>query len=231
MENKGIVTKINKLLSLATSDNAQEAESAYKKAMDLMIKYNIKNLNEPKNFENSERSMTMETQEAKFVNQIMLKCFFVSIVKSRRYVEQSQSLVTVYKFFGEYTNLQIALYAFDFLSMEFKRLWKVYRKENNVSRKDRQVFFYGLQMGFVSQYKEREDFAKQKYGLQIIHDKSEINNFIRDFFGRDIGNCRPTVSNRKSNALMDAIALGQEISINKGLTEKSTKHGGLINDK
>lgn len=150
LERERIIERIKKLLSLASSDNIHESEMATLKANQLLIQYNLKQL-EIENSNDDEtvyvkRVLKGKKNSSKYQAIFdILKTFYVSPVYN--YGKGGFYLEVV----GSKLNVEMADYVASFLDNEFERLWKIERKNNSLSGiRDKNSFMVGLKNGYLS---------------------------------------------------------------------------------
>lgn len=217
--NDGIVKKIRKLLSLSMSDNKSEADAAYKKAMHLMLKHNIEMLDKPKDYFVERTHVKRSTLELKYVCQILLSCFFVRITKGRVFDKSADRMITTYHFYGERANLEIALYALEYLQKEFINSWSTYKKKNRALNKEKASYYFGLCYGFTEAFDERKNFIESEGALIVIDDPA-LNDFVNELNPK-LGSCKEKMNMEYRDALMDGMSDGANLKIAKGVEQKS----------
>ena len=221
---KKLLEKIQKLLSLANSDNEHEAKLAMDLANELLVKHNISMQTATESLE-YERTVLSEDARAcvedKFVNDILKKHFFVKIVKSRGRVNHTTTTVTY--ILGTDTNVQIATYVHGYLKATFKSLFKAYKKETGCKANARQSYYFGLLDGISSQFEKTKKKVEQKEGLVVVEDK-KLKSFLMTAFPR-LKTRTQGVPNRDQDATQAGIEHGKEVRISRGIS--SNGQGGL----
>lgn len=127
-ENEKILSKIHKLFCLGESNHKEEANAAIAKAHELMIKYNISNLDLPKErklfvFRPVGRIYDRIPEYIKSLARIVCDNYFVKHI----YIAHRDSRFKVRRtieFFGERHNMDVSEYIFHFLLQEGERQWK-----------------------------------------------------------------------------------------------------------
>ena len=152
MDNK-IIEKIQKLISLAESPNKHEAEAAMAKAQELMTKHNIEmqsvEQHDSEYINSISEGYKRETVEAKYINSLLGKYFFVRLVSSRR------NGLTFLNFIGEKSNVATAMHMRTYFTNVFKALWKEYKKETGCPNSSKQSFYMGIMQGFSEKMDEQ----------------------------------------------------------------------------
>lgn len=181
MTDKTILIKIQKLLSLANSDNEHEARAAAEKANALLIKHNLtmqqaKDVSEE--YENTVLEMGQRVPVVlKYVNSIVLKHFFVELIRSR--VSNKTTIAVL----GTKTNVEIAVYVHGYLCLQFEALWKSYKARTGAAANAKQSYWMGLFGGLDRQLSTQRDIVQREVGLVIVKDMG-LEKFKASQFGR-----------------------------------------------
>lgn len=157
-----IIERIKKLLSLATSDNENEARLAATMANELLTKHNL-NMSVTQSHEYCRETMDIKSRANpadKFVNTLLGKFFFVTIVKSKTIASTS------YIILGTRENVEIALYVYDFLIRAFASSFKA----SKLPAKDRSGFYYGVWQGLCEQLETNRTKVQNEMGLVVVPD-------------------------------------------------------------
>ena len=217
MNNK-IVEKIKKLLSLANSDNQNEAEIASRKANELLVKFNL-SMQDVESAENTYEQDSLSAKakmslEDKFILPIVGEHFFVRIVKSRR-----NNVTTVF-ILGEENNVEVAKYVYDFLSRAFKGLWLSYRQRTGCSNSHKQSYYYGLYQGLDAQLTVTRKAVEQETGLVVVKD-GQLEKFVNNIFNNlKKGNYKANCNSQE--ARLAGHEAGKNLKISKSLGEGSS---------
>lgn len=215
-----IISKVQKLLALASSSNQFEAEQATIKANQMLLKHNLDLVKEKhsKDIPTTYVKRTLHgkrcAQKHKAIYQI-LKHFFVTPIFN--YGSNGFYLEVI----GEKTNIILADYIASFLDHELENLWK-HARMNNFKMKGTNAknnFMKGIAKGY-----------SQK--INSIHQQIEkkslicLNNSLEQHFKRAYprtGNLKSS----KSNFCKDSHNLGQKmgknLSINPAINNKSNR--------
>ena len=218
MKLEKIQSKIQKLLSLAQSDNENEAKRAAEMASELMLKYNL-NLQEIKEEKEYTESVINDGRKRKnsldkYIIDLMGRYFFVKVLTLRTRTGYSISVM------GTSENVESALYARDFLTATFKRLWKNYKSDNRLTEKSRDSYQYGLWLGFREQMEARKKKVEQETGLVVVKDYA-LDRYMASLHG-------PTYRGKAGARVHDRSAAnqgaqdGRNIRIAKGVSSQST---------
>ncbi|MEA1966704.1 MAG: DUF2786 domain-containing protein, partial [Thermodesulfobacteriota bacterium] len=150
-ENDKMMLKVKKLMSLASSANRHEAESAAAKANQLIARYNIDIIKNDKkrNFESIiiTSPCLKRTQSEKMASIILMNYYFVKTVWMSVYMPEKQRMGRVLEISGTPSNIKIADYIFHYILKYAENCWQKYKKENPSCR-SRSGFMTGVVNGF-----------------------------------------------------------------------------------
>lgn len=150
-EKDSIIDKIQKLLSLANSENQHEAENAVRFANKLMNKWNIKSLdNEDRTFAYRQLGQPVGRRNSFIckVSNILHTHFFVDVIWTwaRDPTINNNKWGYVLEILGTPENLEIANYVYDFIVRTSDSLFKQHKK--NKGEGTRLNFMHGIASGF-----------------------------------------------------------------------------------
>lgn len=139
-----VLEKVKKLLNLAQSSNAPEAEMATVRANALLLRHNLDRLSGDEEPIYLERLLIQKKSSPKmYAIQNILKHF---IVKSVLSMGKGTCCLEVS---GSLTNVKLAQYVAEFLDREFDYLWSEAKKESGLSGlRAKNSFFVGIAQGF-----------------------------------------------------------------------------------
>jgi hypothetical protein len=229
MDNKSILKKVQKLLSLANSDNEHEAKLAMDRANELLVKHNLTMQQASIDLDYQEEavdSFKRAHPEFKFACGIVSKFFFVQPLTSVRYVGEGRyrHKEQVLNLIGTETNVHIASYVYSYLTRNFKSLFKAYRKETGCLLRDRRDYYVGLYMGLCDQLKETRQRTEKKTGLVLVKDMGLERYMDRNYIRATSRNHRLSTSGN-AHALNRGKEAGKNMRISRGIS--STGQRGL----
>lgn len=239
MDNKEIVDKIKKLLSLAKSGNEHEARLAAEKASELLIKYNL-------SLAEIEKSQKLDVFDGKYgkrdytffksrasMNQqyifsLLQEFFFIAIVKGKALVktEDTAKLYLCWSFIGRPINIEIAEYIHDFLSNKFDDLWRDYKKMFPKSK--RKDFIIGLYSGLHTQLSERRKQTAETSKDLILSEETDLLKYMRQVFDNNVK--EKSVKKVSVEDLATAMAgreAGQKLQIIPGISTETKEKTAL----
>lgn len=236
-----LLEKIQKLLSLATSANENEAKLAAEKANELMIKHNIHlsqldHISEDE-YENKEvltsKSMPYESHWAMEVVQAH---FFVRCVfrKSRKGTWLGKdkgwgNRPAQIWFVGEKTNVEVAFYVFGFLIQKYKQLWKQFQQEHDVPHSSKGSYYLGLTAGLHAQLKRKRQSMEDEMALVLVEDPN-LKKMENKFHG-EVKSSRTDTYDNDPYSQHHGYQEGKRLQIQKGVEHKGGNTGLKLDHK
>lgn len=147
-----VLDRVRKLLALAGSANQHEAESAMRRAHELMLRHEIDAAAAagPRDFEvrhvGEPLRRTSAVESAILV--LLDDCFFVRVIRIPVYLAREGKRGHVHELSGTRANLEMALHVHGFLLATADRLWLAHRIEHGATGRDRLEFQAGVIRGF-----------------------------------------------------------------------------------
>jgi hypothetical protein len=221
-----ILAKVRKLMALAASPNAHEAEAAMAAAHALLLKYNL-DLPTTTNPDYGARRLGESAAalplEWKLVASILGEFFFVECIWLSVYnprLDRDERLLEV---MGSHTNLEMAAYAHDFLHHACEQLWRQHAHRLRLSgARERREFVAGVLMGFRDKLRgERQQAAGR--GLVWLGDPGlkrwfrERHPSVRSMSGGGV---------RRGAAHEAGVAAGQDLRLHRGIQQQGA--GGKL---
>lgn len=224
-----IAERIARLLALAESPNAHEAEAAMAAAQRLLLKHNIalqaartaqgyvwKHLGKP----------TGRTTEAERVLSLILaKHFFVEAIWVPVYRPAEGKRGSVLEICGTPQNVEIAEYVHGYLIETAARMWRDYKISVDIrSDRERRTFLAGVMSGF-SEKLAREAKASREAGLVWVADGD-----LATYFRKRHPHVRHIryAGQRRSDVYDHGKLVGEEIVIHKGIKADPVERGLLL---
>ncbi len=154
-----VKSKIEKLLALADSDNPHEAEAATLKANQLLLKYNLQNLDYDEDDVETCVKLVFRTKKLNATMNALydiLQYFYVQPVFNR--TREGVGLDVV----GTRINVEMADYITKFLASEFEILWNKARKQDPRLKglKMKNNYILGVATGFTQKLKAERNLLK-----------------------------------------------------------------------
>lgn len=239
---KSIMEKIQKLLSLANSDNENEAKMATARANELLIKYNL-NLQQIEDHQNDYMVQTIEDKNAgltlkphhNLIADLLMEFFFVKIMIQRSYVGESSGrwarrqkprsqYKKVIQLVGTEENCKIAGYIFSYLNTAYPHLWKEYFDTHaDAEARDKQSYYTGLTIGIKAMLDETKWKVLNETGL-VLKDDPKLKEFLKTKSTGTYGG----ESNASVNAevVKDGIEDGKNVKLRKPLDSQTATDSG-----
>ena len=149
-----MIRTVQKLLSLAKSDNENEARSASKKANELIQRHNLTLFEEDTCFAENQATYRVITHKKKQIQrlqksilQLLSQFYYVHPVLTRYYDAKDNDSYQSMVLFGLPENLEIAEYVYHYLFETGKRLWKQNKSLYGYTRGDQISFHIGFIQG------------------------------------------------------------------------------------
>lgn len=218
LESERVLEKIKKLLKLAQSSNAHEAELATLKANQLLLRHHLDHhFAQTENEElYMERVLIQSRKDAKMLAIYeILKHFIVKPVLS--FGKGSCALEVT----GTLTNVKLAEYVSHFLSYELDHLWKMAQKETKLSGlRAKNSFFAGVARGFDEKMKsQKENFSSAEQKALVVIEK-DLESKIGTIYRRLSSSGTSQTLDSAANAY--GIQKGRELTVRGAVESKSS---------
>ncbi len=160
---RAILSKVEKLLSLAQSANEHEAALAMEKANALLRKHNIRRVEEATILDydytiiNEGKKRISAVQRA--IAAILKDFFYVKVIVGRQFDASSGQTFRVLELIGAGENLAVAEYVYFFLVKRLETLWRQYRKASGAAGREKKSYHLGVLKGFQARLRSQEKQA------------------------------------------------------------------------
>jgi hypothetical protein len=226
-----ILRRVKKLFSLARSNNRNEAESAMKKAHELVSKYNIDIL-----LKNADRSFSSifagtpalrHPREEYHLASLLGNFYFVRTIWIPAYVINKEKMGRVLELSGTEENVSIASYVYDFIRRYIENRWLEYDKKGLLNRCRKTDFATGIIKGFG--IKLREDSADKGIidRALVVSRDPELDEYMKHRYPHTA-----SISTKAAQCdecvFRDGIKEGKNLVISKGITKSSSDQKYLI---
>jgi hypothetical protein len=228
-DKSGIIGRVEKLFALAESSNQNEAESAMRKAHELVLKYNIDilTLNSERNFISVFAGLPglRHPREEYFLAELLRNFYFVWTIWVPAYVIEKQKMGRVLELSGTPYNISIASYVYDFIRRYIENRWAEYNSSGLLNRFQKSDFASGIVKGFASKLKSGGKVKPGPFNALIKTGDPQLKEYVRHRYPRTVSVSRKG-SRCHANILKDGIDIGKELVISKGITKSGT--GGRL---
>lgn len=179
--NQKIIEKIKKLLSLAESNNENEALSSMAKARELMAKYKIE-ISEVKDSANKAKENIIKdnfgvTHDGRQIWKYRLSSIIADNFGCYCYVNFDKNI----KILGKETEVKVAqqliLFGINIIEKESDKLVKEYRRQKKSVRGLVKEYGLGFVAGVKKKFEEQNKFNNHECSLMIVKDKDVIKEF------------------------------------------------------
>jgi len=221
--------RIARLLALAESPNAHEAEAAMAAAQRLLLKHNIE-LRQARtahgySWKHLGEATGRTTEAERVLSLILGKHFFVEAIWVPVYRPALGKRGSVLEICGTPENVEIAEYVHGYLVQTASRLWMEHKVEQGIySNRERRTFLAGVMSG-MSEKLAREAKKSQSAGLVWVADGD-----LDDFFRRRHPYVRHVryAGQRRTDAYAHGREAGKKIVIHKGVKGNAEQRGLLL---
>ncbi len=224
-ESDKILIRVKKLLALAESQNVHEAEAAMLKAHELIAKYNVDllALNEKRDFTSMLVCMPAlrHTREKYHLANLLQDFYFVQGIWVPAYVVGKGKMGRAFEISGTAQNLEIASYVYDFISNYILAQWLKYNEAGLCNHHRRTDFAVGVLDGFRKKMEitHKKENSKRDDGALIAIKDSQLLDYMA-FKYPHTRSVRRGTSNVDSNVIRAGMAIGENLVISKGISEK-----------
>ncbi len=241
MEGRKYIAKVEKLLSLARSDNRNEAVLAMDKASQLMEKYNLQEFaGDDRNGYDytviNHRRKRLEGYQRKICT-ILQEFFYVQVVLSRLYDPVLNEYHKTVELLGRRENVEVARYCYFFLENQLPLYWKKRRTAGGTKGiRARNSFYLGLLEGFRDTLREQERLrtvdrasspACRTRSLICLEADPGLQKFMGERHPR-LAKGRSCVSRVEGGIFSEGQERGRTIVLHRGLTEMQGDRGRMI---
>ncbi|MGK3996783.1 SprT-like domain-containing protein [Sorangium sp. So ce1024] len=227
-----ILDRIARLLALADSPNANEAQAAMSAAQRLMLKYNLDVAKARAARQYGFRHLGTPSgrvgESERIVGGILGKHFFVEAIWVPVYVPLEGKRGSILEICGTPANLEMAAYVHAFLHHTAEQLWREHKRAHGVKGdKDRRTYIAGVMLGFLEKLNtERKASAEQ--GLVWVRD-ADLDSYYRTRHPR-VQHLRHT-GNQRTAAHAHGREAGRKIVLHRPMQGATGERGLLLPGK
>lgn len=192
IEEQSILRKVEKLLSLASSDNEHESYLAMENVRNITKKYNLSRLINNDNLHHVSLTINLKVKRASssvfYISDILQEHYFVSVVFSKVYDIQKNEEHRTLVLMGEKHNILMAEYVYEYLHRQINVLWKYYQKTKKISAKFKGSYQKGVLEGFNHKLRALKANAEPQ-NQNINHENAlikvyatQLNHYVKTQF-------------------------------------------------
>lgn len=217
-ENHKILNKVQKLLSLAQSQNRFEAESAMSKAQELLLRHNLSLLEAETNRNYVHKQIGeigVRNPIKSLVGTIITTFFFVEALWVSCYDPKKNKKGRILEIYGTPENVEMAEYVHSYLFNISELLWKEYKGNKNIAgNRHRRTYIYGLLNGFYKKLDSQNEENRKK--SLVWTGDPELKRFYRRR-NRKIRKSAFSYSSSCKDAYNSGVSRGKNLVIHKGI--------------
>jgi hypothetical protein len=224
-DDERVLRRVEKLLALAQSDNAAEAEAAANAAQRLMLEHNLACLGRPRRY--VVRTLGQPTgrmhAHEKILGVLLSTSYFVDVIIVRAWMHEAARMGTVMEVAGAAENVDMAEWVYTFLLGAAERTWREQARARGLPPKERLPFFAGFMMG-VKDTLGRGAKAAQEKGL-VWKGDADLVDFVRRRHPRVR---RSRIAGSARDGHVAGREAGQDVVIHKPVATTTTNRGRLL---
>lgn len=228
-EEKRLLERAEKLLSLATSDNEHEALLAMQKVQELYAKYNLKRVQEKKEAQWGYLILKLKKKRVEryqsVIASILNDYFFVEVIHTTLFDSEECSDFKALELLGTRENVLMAEYIFYFLENQLSGLWKSYQPSKRLGIASRNSFFLGVLEGFRDKLQSAEREVTRTLNLQInksislmVREDEELKTLVKGRYPK-LNRLRGGQRLHDNQAFSAGKKEGQSLIIRKGISK------------
>jgi hypothetical protein len=202
-----ILSKVRKLLALATSPESHEAAAALAAAERLLTAYNLELPGEAGAASPYERwrfpiGRQIESKYG-FISNILSVFFHVECVFTYEFDPLTGGYDKFLEIMGKPVNLGMAEHVFHFLLERSETLWQAYRptafRMGEKGLAARNSFIHSLFRGFEAKLRKEQELARESRDPAILSREAALIELGAKSLERFKGECHPRLTNHRSN--------------------------------
>jgi hypothetical protein len=235
--------RVNKLLSLAGSDNEHEAALAMQRATEIMHRHNLDTAALDHVSRTSCLRLTINTRSRQMpsyrraICAILRDYFFVQVICATVYDPEKDTCYKTVELLGRSENVPVAAHCYHFLEQQLASLWEKNRKKfRGHARTARNSYYLGLLHGFSRKLAEQ---AKRCTTSQPAHAEAATSALVvaADTAVQEFTACHfPRLSRRRARKVRilghpyaQAVKTGRQLVLHASLSERKQGTGVLEN--
>lgn len=225
-ERDAVLSRVAKLLALATSSNEHEAQSAMNAAQRLMLKHNLDILETKRaqqfvSRELGEPAGRLE-ESVGLIGVVLGEHFFVEVIQLRVWRVREGRMGSVLEATGTSENIAMAEYVYSFLHHTAEMLWMQHKKQHKIrGDRDRRAYRAGVITGFLHKLRD-EKKSNQERGLVWVGDPALTSHYRKRYPRISHVNSGGSGSREARSEGQDA---GRKLVLHKGVGESSAARG------
>ena len=230
-----IMSRTRKLMALAQSQNQYEAEAAMAKAHQLIAKYNIELIGDSEHRDFVSvfvgKPVLRHFREEYRLGSLLSDFYFVFGIWVPAYVIERGKMGSVLEISGTIQNVRIAHYVHDYVQQFIDSQWKEYNKDKGLNRYRKTDFAIGIIEGFRSKLESQRSMTNVggRRALVKVED-ALLKEYVEYKYPRMAGRGMKALR-QDHKVLNDGMKSGKKLVISKGIAERGTSRGLLIENR
>lgn len=236
-----LIERVQKLLALANSANANEAAAAMAKVQELYLKYNLDSLVERREERCTYRLIRFGRKRLERFHylacSILSDFYFVEVIYGSLFDSEQLTTFRTAEILGTRENVLLAEYVYHFLFQQAEHFWRAAKKGKARSRSS---FYLGVFSGFKEKLEaqkaaletrvQAEGSEAQKRALLVLKADPRVEAFVSERFPR-LHRFSRAHTLRDSGSFEAGRERGRDIVLKKPITEAAGALGRLLPKK
>jgi Protein of unknown function (DUF2786)/SprT-like family len=230
-----LLSRIEKLLALATSSNEHEALLAMEKVQELYEKYQLDRLESAKKSDFVYRTISLQKRRIErfhyLIGSLLRDHFFVRVIFCSVFDPRDQCEYKALELMGTQESVQMAEYVYYFLKNQAHSLWNEYRRAHQKSGRSKNSYVIGVLSGFREKLeRDRAERGKTstKTGKALVLAANEaLEKFVSYRYPR-LTSVRRGTSLRDGSSYRDGVEEGWKLILKKGIETSEERSGKLL---
>ncbi|NCC24353.1 MAG: DUF2786 domain-containing protein [Deltaproteobacteria bacterium] len=242
-EGEDVIRRVEKLLSLANSENEHEARAASNKACHLLAKYNLSGIGaatiRPAAYISICRKKKRLSVFESYLASVLIEHYHVECVVGSVYDPMADESYRRIHVFGRPASLKVAEHVYEFLARAAERCWDRYKQTTRATYRAKKTFMFGFIEGVHTAHRKRtpsmQAELESELNLPVVSmqaiiegNKAEIREEVRRLYPR-LSRRSVDSGSGSREAFESGRDAGQKVRIRKGLGTKATSSGRALN--
>jgi hypothetical protein len=226
-----LLSRAEKLLALAESNNEHESFLAMQKVRELYAKYNLERLRgkaeRPHTYFTIQLRRKRVERHQSAIASLLNDHFFVEVIHSSLFDSADCCEYKTLELLGTPQNVKLAEYVFYFMSNQLPLLWRSYQKEKRKNGRARMSFYLGVISGFREKLEKAEPVGGETATALVLLKDPQLEDFVRYRYPRLI-KVRRGRRLHDSGSFEAGKAEGNRLVLKRGLHQNEGNLGKLL---
>lgn len=188
-----VMERIQKLMALAESTNAAEAEVALTRAQELIRKYNLQESSVVAKEKDDFRYIQWDTNKQRLspvyshLAHLLMNHYTVDVIFTSTYHPQTQKTSQCLEIYGRETHVLVAEYVLHFLIRVLEDLWRTHKKQTGKDNAFKKSYQLGILAGFAQKLENESQIVEKSpdsIAALVAQEDRARHKFIQQRFPR-----------------------------------------------